>query len=855
MMEETARKEAFDRIDEVSTTAVLLVASDYDGTLAPLVSDFTNARPDREAIVALRTLASLANTHVAVISGRALRDLARLSELPAEVHLVGSHGSEFDADFHGALDAGQIALRARLRDELAQIAAEGPNLRLEEKPASIALHYRDATEKVAARALAAVETGPARRPGVFSRHGNMIVELCVLPTNKGRALTTIRQRVGATAVVFIGDDLTDEEAFTTLTGPDVGVKVGNDPSLARYRVRDTDDVARLLGRLAELRGQWSAGSAAAPIDAHLLLSDQRGLALVTRDARMTWLCLPRLDNSPLFAELLGGPAAGRFSITPENGVRPVRQHYVDKSLVVRTEWANLAVTDFLDCSRDRPRQRPGRSDLLRILRGSGRVRIEFAPRIDFGRIPTRLRRHPLGIVVEGSFDPIVLRAPEVSWEIVDEGRHQTACGEVTLGAEPVVLDLRYGTASLGEPRAAAADRCETTTKYWSSWASMLELPAVEPELVLRSALTLRALCHGPSGAIAAAATTSLPEHLGGVRNWDYRYSWLRDGALAATALVKLGSQAEALQFLDWVLQVVDRTHSPAGLHPLYGVDGEVVPPDAEIGDLPGYRGSRPVRVGNSAAQQVQLDVFGAIVELIHELLAREAPLSSRHWRLVDAMASAVQARWMEPDHGIWEIRLPPRHHIHSRTMCWLTIDRAIKIAHGLMEQERPQWVALRDAIAADVLEHGWSSKVCAFTTAYGHDDLDAAALSVGTSGLIDPSDRRFVRTVEAIETELRSGPAVYRYRFDDGLPGNEAPFVFCASWLVDAYLAIGRNNDAWELFRSIAALAARSGLLSEQYDPLARVALGNYPQAYSHIGVIENALRLSTIAPQFFDAA
>jgi GH15 family glucan-1,4-alpha-glucosidase len=200
---------------------------------------------------------------------------------------------------------------------------------------------------------------------------------------------------------------------------------------------------------------------------------------------------------------------------------------------------------------------------------------------------------------------------------------------------------------------------------------------------------------------------------------------------------------------------------------------------------------------------------------------------------------------MEPDHGIWEIRLPPRHHVHSRTMCWLTIDRAILIAHGLLEQERPEWEALRDTIAADVLQHGWSSKSCAFTTAYGSDDLDAAALLVGLTGLIDPMDPRFVRTVEAVERELRHGPAVYRYRFDDGLPGIEGPFLFCGSWLVDAYLAIGRREEAWELFRGITSLAGPTGLLSEQYDIEHHVALGNYPQAYSHIGVIENAIRLA----------
>ncbi|HYC54085.1 MAG TPA: trehalose-phosphatase, partial [Candidatus Binatia bacterium] len=555
-MSERTFAETSRRLEDLANAAVLLIASDYDGTLAPLVSDFANARPDRECIVALRTLAALPHTHVAVISGRSLRDLARLSDLPAEVHLVGSHGSEFDADFQGALDEQQRSLRSRVHECLEQIAARGEHLRIEEKPASFALHFRDASEETGRRALEQVEHGPVRWPGVFTRHGKFVVELSVLPTSKGRALATIRQRVGATAVIFIGDDVTDEEAFATLSGPDVGVKVGPGETLARYGIDEISEVAQLLCRLAELRTDWAHGAGAVPIDRHAFLSDQRGFGLVTGDARMTWLCLPRLDSPPLFAELLGGPAAGRFTIAPTNGNALQSQSYMEGSLVLRTQWDGITVSDFLDCSRDRPRQSAGRSDLLRIVEGKGRVRIEFAPRLDFGRIPTRLRRHALGVVVEGSFDPIVLRAPDVHWEIVEEGRHQTALAEVELDGEPLVLDLRYGTGSMSEPKILSVGRRDLTCQYWSSWASRLELPQVEPETVLRSALTLRALCYGPSGAIAAAATTSLPEHVGGVRNWDYRYCWLRDATFTLYALLIGGYREEAVAWRDWLLRAV-----------------------------------------------------------------------------------------------------------------------------------------------------------------------------------------------------------------------------------------------------------------------------------------------------------
>ncbi|MCI0630308.1 MAG: glycoside hydrolase family 15 protein, partial [Phycisphaerales bacterium] len=398
--------------------------------------------------------------------------------------------------------------------------------------------------------------------------------------------------------------------------------------------------------------------------------------------------------------------------------------------------------------------------------------------------------------------------------------------------------------SLRESSTPAADQLRLTTRYWSSWSRKLKLPKVQPKLVRRSALALKGLCYGPTGAIAAAATTSLPEHLGGVRNWDYRYCWLRDGAMAATALVKIGSDGEAMQFLDWLLGVL-RERAPEHLQPLYTLTGDPLGPEAEIAELPGYAGSRPVRVGNAAARQVQLDVFGPIVELIALLIERDAPLSSEHWRLVDAMVQAVARRWQEPDHGIWEIRRPARHHVHSKLMCWLTADRAVKIAERFYDRPRPDWLALRDQIAADVLAHGFKPQVNAFTAAYDGVDLDASALFVGLTGFLSPTDPRFAGTVEMVERHLKDGPTVYRYRYDDGLPGSEGGFHICASWLVEAYLLMGRTDDAWDLFNQIVDLVGPTGLLSEQYDPQINRSLGNHPQAYSHIGLIENAMGLS----------
>lgn len=832
------------RLAALARTPVLLVATDYDGTLAPIVPDPAAAQPLRESVVALRQLAGLANTHVAVISGRALRDLAGMIGEPEDVHLVGSHGSEFDPDFVGSLPDEARALRQRVREDLAGIAARLPGARLEEKPASVAFHYREAPEDLAQEALRAVREGPGALEGVFTRHGKKVVELAVLSTDKGMALAQLRQRVGATAVCFVGDDRTDEDAFATLSGPDLAVKVGEGSSLAIQRIPDPEAVGRLLAQLAELRAAWLAGAGAVPIEDHACLSDQRTFALVTPAARITWLCLPRLDSPALFAELLGGPAAGHFSVLALDGERPHGQRWIGDSFVLETHWQRFRVVDFLDASGGRPHLRAGRTDLVRRIEGQGRVGVELAPRLDFGRIPTRLRALDGGLAIEPSNDPIVLRAPGVRWTIADEGPHQTARAELDLDAGPIELELRYGTGSLRASQPPAEQRERQTELFWSSWAGGLVVPGEGGERIRRSALVLKALCHGPTGAIAAAATTSLPEYPGGIRNWDYRYCWLRDGALAAAALVRLGSTSEALHYLGWVLAVVDRIAAPERLQPLYGVGGEALGSEAEIGELPGYRGSRPVRVGNLAAHQLQLDVFGPIVDLVALLAERDAPLSSEHWRLVEGLVGAVAARWQEPDHGIWEIRRPPRHHLHSKVMCWIAADRGVRIAE-LYGRERADWRELADRIAADVLQHGWKEQPGAFTAAYDGSDLDAATLAVGLSGLLPAADPRWRATVEAVEQGLREGPTVFRYRADDGLPGSEGGFHLCSAWLVQALLSLGRRSDARALFEAMTACAGPTAMLSEQYDPVATLSLGNTPQAYSHLAIIEAALALA----------
>ncbi|MGB5755999.1 MAG: trehalose-phosphatase [Acidimicrobiales bacterium] len=838
--------ELAERIRHLARVPNLLVACDYDGTLAPLVDDPMKATPNRDSVAAMRSLAELANTHVTVISGRSLRDLATLSRLPEEIRLVGSHGSEFDLGFSSQLDP---TLAERRENVVSEVRALGRKYGaiVEEKPAGVTYHFRSMSEDRVDAAREELVRGPALREGVFVRNGHEILEFSVIDTNKGEALETIRHQVGASAVVYVGDDTTDEDGFRTLTGPDVGVKVGEAKTAAGYRVADTDTVAQILALLAELRGRWLRGEGLIPIEDHSILSDLRTAAIVTPEASISWLCVPRIDSGAVFAQLLGGPSAGHFTVRDGNGgpVAPAGQRYLANSMVLESQFSTFTVTDFLDSSSGRTRRLAGRSDLIRILEGSGEAEIEFAPRLDFGRVPTRLELREDGVVVQGTADLLVLRAPDIEWEVVQDGSHQTAHGRVRLEeGRPVALEMRSGTGTIRPDARSELDRLHDTKHFWSNWAGKLSVPMIERDLVTRSALILKSLCHGPTGAILAAATTSLPETLGGTRNWDYRYCWLRDAALSATALARLGSHAEGMAYLDWVLNLLETRSDPERLAPLYNVNGRHLPPEAEIADLPGYGGSRPVRVGNAADSQVQLDVFGPVVDLVHCLLEQGEALSAEHWRLVEAMVLAVSRRWTEPDHGIWEIRKPPRHHVYSKVMCWVTVDRAISIADQFLDREPEAWVELRDQIATEVVEEGWNADVSSFTAAYGAPDLDASALAVGLWGLVAPEDQRFISTVTTIEAELRAGPTVYRYLEDDGLPGKEGGFNLMTSWLIDSLCLIGRQEHAEALFKDLCGLVGKTGLMAEEYDPDSNRALGNVPQAYSHLGLIGNALSL-----------
>ncbi len=845
----TAPRELDEETLRIARTPVLLVACDFDGTLAPIASRPDLARIEPGADDALRALIALPYTHVAIVSGRGLEQLRGLAAGVAGARLVGSHGAEFDGDRPAPLTDDETSLRARLLVSVRRHAASHPGLLAEEKPLGAALHFRLADDGVAAMALDAIrsdlaEGSASEALGMTERNGHRLVEWSVRATTKADAIASLVRRLGVTATAFVGDDITDEDAFRSLGAEDLTLRVGAGPTAARQRVSDPAAVRAWLLRLCEARSAFLREGHAVPIERHALLSDQRTVALLTPDARVTWMCLPRIDSPALFAELLGGPMAGRFAIRPigESAASRPTQHWIGASFICETRWPSLRVTDFLDASAGRAFMRAGRTDLVRILEGTGSIEIDFAPRLDFGRQPTRLRVVPDGLAIEGTPDPITLRAPGVAWTITAEGPHERGRAIVTLGAEPLVLELRYGLQTTREIAAPPASRLGQTRRFWELWADTLRLPSLHRELVLRSALVLKALCHGPTGAVAAAATTSLPEWIGGVRNWDYRFCWLRDGAMAANAVARLGSTGMGARFLDWMLGILDTEGTPERFRPVYGVTGGQLGAEAEMSELIGYRGSRPVRVGNAAAQQLQLDVFGPILDLLATLAADGFALSAEHWRLTEAIVRAVGLRWTEPDHGIWEVRGPLRHHVHSKVMCWLAVDRGIAIADAFASAPPPEWLRLRASIAEEIHARGWNDSVGAYTAAYSEATVDAASLAVGLAGLLPGDHPRVRATIEAVERSLRSGPTVYRYRFDDGLPGDEGGFHLCTAWLIESLANAGEVDRAGDLLARYVESFGPTGLAAEEVDPATGASLGNFPQAYTHIGLIHAVL-------------
>lgn len=825
----------------LSSNARLLVASDFDGTISKFNVDYNAATLEPDARVALRKLSELPNTFVAIISGRSLADLKSKCAQLERVRLVGSHGHEFDLDRVMELSDEHRSLFAKSEALISSAVSKCPGTLMEIKPHGVVFHYRalktPPTKEIDSLAfdLKALGTGTVQS-------GKCALEYCLVETHKGNALAQIHDRIMPTVTVFIGDDDADEAVFKNLGPNDISIKVGPGETAAKFRLDATDDAVGFLVALAEARSEWMRSLPAVPIEKHIFLSDLRTFALVDQTGTLNWLCTPRLDSPPLFGALVGGPGAGHFRISA--GSNDGVQEYVGDSLIGRTNFGEVSVTDFLDCGFDRTFQRSGRSDLVRLIEGKGEVTAEFAPKFDFGRVPTRLSGIENGLRIDCGQQRLILSSPGWTWDIARQGAHDVARGTRVFNEECMALRLLIGTASAVLPVRTPGHMLTDTQAFWERWVAKLRLPKTCPKLVARSALVLRGLSYGPTGAIAAAATTSLPETLRGARNWDYRFCWPRDASLAAGALVRLNAPGAAIKLLDWILGVVIDADEDRFLAPLYTVAGRFVHGEAEIPEALGYRASRPVRIGNLAAEQLQLDALGPIAALMWKLTTVGASLTTEHLQLAERLVALVDLRWRDADSGIWEVRSAQRHFVHSKLMCWYTVDCCAKVARYL-GIERTDWEQLACEIRAQIEAEGFCETRQSYTVAYDLKEPDAALLWIVLTGFHPPDHPRCRGTIKYVLENLVHHGNVYRYHFNDALHGQEEEFVICRSWLIEALVMTGEREEAQKLFNELLSTMQPLGLLSEQWDHKTKTALGNYPQAYSHLGFINAACALS----------
>ncbi|MER6205390.1 glycoside hydrolase family 15 protein [Streptomyces sp. NPDC001073] len=584
------------------------------------------------------------------------------------------------------------------------------------------------------------------------------------------------------------------------------------------------------------------------IEDYALIGDEQTAALIGMDGSVDWLCLPRFDSAACFARLLGDEDNGHWRIAPEGADRCTRRAYRPDTLVLDTEWetaeGTIRVTDLMP-------QRHRAPDVVRIVEGlSGKVTVRSTLRLrfDYGAVVPWMRRSDGHHVAVAGPDSVWLRSePEVhTW-----GEDFSTHSEFTVEAgEKVAFVLTWHPSH--EPRPALVDPYEslrTSVSDWERWAARGRYDGPYRDVVVRSLITLKALTYRPTGGIVAAATTSLPEEMGGVRNWDYRYCWLRDSTLTLGALVSAGYHKEAEAWRDWLLRAV--AGDPADLQIMYGVAGERRLPEFELPHLSGFGGSAPVRIGNGAVNQLQLDVYGEVMDSLW--LARRAGLSPKPhmWSLQSVLLDWLRDQWKQPDEGLWEVRGGRRHFVHSKVMVWVAADRAVRTLeeYADLSGDLEGWRELRDEVHRDVCEKGYDPERNTFTQYYGSQELDAALLLIPRFGFLPADDPRVVGTVDAVREALGHDGFVRRYDTAadtpvDGLPGDEGAFLACSFWLVDALQMTGRRKEARVLFERLVGLANDVGLLAEEYDPVAGRQLGNFPQAFSHIGLVNTALAL-----------
>ncbi len=583
---------------------------------------------------------------------------------------------------------------------------------------------------------------------------------------------------------------------------------------------------------------------ASRIEDYALLGDCQSAALVGLDGSIDWLCLPRFDSDACFAALIGTPENGFWKIAPVAPVRSVRRAYRPGSLTLETEITTddgvIVLVEFMAIGEPA-------ADLVRIVVGkSGQVamRMELVLRSGYGLTVPWVRRTPGGIQAIAGPDLFRLTTP-----VPLRGEDLRTVADFTVSAdERIPFVFHWSPSHLPAPPPVhpeeALERCEA---FWIEWTSRAKVDGPYAALVTRSLITLKALTYAPTGGIVAAPTTSLPEWIGGERNWDYRFCWVRDATFTLYALLSAGYTDEARAWRDWLLRAA--AGAPSQLQILYGIAGERRLVEVELSWLPGYEGSGPVRIGNKASEQVQLDVYGELMDTLHLCSETGMACDEAAWALQRALVNHVETVWNNPDSGIWEVRGIPRHFTHSKVMCWVAFDRGVKaIEKWGFKGPLEHWRAVRDSIHADICAKGFDPALDSFVQFYGSNEPDASLLQLPLVGFLPPDDPRILGTIEAVQRLLMKNGLVQRYvpqQEVDGLPGAEGAFVACSFWLADALVLCGRIDEARALFERLVALSNDLDLLSEEYDPVGRRMLGNFPQALSHVALVNTALNLS----------
>jgi GH15 family glucan-1,4-alpha-glucosidase len=582
---------------------------------------------------------------------------------------------------------------------------------------------------------------------------------------------------------------------------------------------------------------------ALPLEQYGMIGDCQTAALVGIDGAIDWLCLPRFDSAACFAALVGKPENGRWVLAPSDKPKSVKRRYRGDSLILETEFETadgvVSVIDFMPPRTEEP-------DLVRIVvgrKGRVRMRMELVIRFDFGSIVPWVKKIDGGMRAVAGPDMLTLHTPAAL-----HGEDLTTVTEfVVEEGEEMPFVLMWHASHLPPPdRIDPHEALASTEKSWEEWSSKCTYDGPWRDAVMRSLITLKALAYDPTGGIVAAPTTSLPEQLGGVRNWDYRFCWLRDSTFTLYSLLNTGYTEEAAEFRDWLLRAV--AGDPSDLHIMYSIMGRRRLTEIELPWLDGYEGAKPVRIGNAASQQFQLDVYGEVLDMLH-LCRKGLGVSEDVWQFQTALMKFLESAWNQPDEGIWEVRGPRRHFTHSKVMAWVAFDRAVKDGERFgLDGDVDRWRTIRDEIHQQVCEQGFNQQIGSFTQYYGSDLLDASLLMIPLVGFLPASDPRVQGTLAAIEKKLMQDGFVNRYATQSGvdsLPPGEGSFLPCSFWYVDNLTLAGRRDEAEQMFERLLNIRNDLGLLAEEYDQKAQRMVGNFPQAFSHVGLVNTAHNLA----------